>query len=265
MSHDTPYYKQHWIDIDEGRFAAYDLLLQYHPRMEPLIAPLDLRPGLSVLDVGSGPGYMALELGRRVGAGGSVTGVDINATFVSKATERAREHGLPQVRFQHAAFPPLPFADRAFDRAFCKNVLEYVDSAEETLQEIARVTRPGGKVVLIDSDWDMLALDVTDEALHDRILHAVKTTATREPRIGRKLYRLCRAAGLQDISVRIFASPDLDGWALPMLEHSLYQYATVSGEVNQHEADAWLGDVKRRAQRREYFFCLPQFVVSATK
>jgi ubiquinone/menaquinone biosynthesis C-methylase UbiE len=265
MSHDTPYYKQHWIDIDEGRLAAYDLLLQYHPRMEPLLAPLDLRPGLSVVDVGSGPGYIALELGRRVGASGAVVGVDINATFVSKANERAREQGLDQVCFQQAAFPPLPFADCTFDRAFCKNVLEYVDSAEETLMDIARVTKPGGKIVLIDSDWDMLALDVTDEALHERILHAVKTTATREPRIGRKLYRLCKITGLRDISVRIFASPDLDGWALPMLENSLYQYATVSGAVSQGEADAWLDDIKRRARHGKYFFCLPQFVVSATK
>lgn len=265
MPSDTPYYKQHWIDIDADRLAAYDMLLQYHPRMEPLIAPLDLQPGLSVLDVGSGPGYMALELGRRVGASGLVMGVDINATFVSQATERAQAQGLAQVRFQRAAFPPLPFADCCFDRTFCKNVLEYVDSAEETVREIARVTKSGGKVVLIDSDWDMLALDVTDEALHERILHAVKTTATREPRIGRKLYCLCKTAGLREVTVRIFASPDLDGWALPMLANSLYQYATVSGAVSQDEADAWLDDIKRRVQQGRYFFCLPQFVVAATK
>jgi hypothetical protein len=68
-------------------------------------------------------------------------------------------------------------------------------------------------------DWDMLALDVSDEALHDRILRAVKTTATREPRIGRKLPHMCKAAGLSEITVKIFANPDLNGWAIPMLEH----------------------------------------------
>jgi hypothetical protein len=70
---------------------------------------------------------------------------------------------------------------------------------------------------------------------------------------------------LSDILVRIFASPDLNGWAIPMLEHSLYQYATVSGEVNQAEAGTWLSDIKARAQSGDYFFCLPQFVVSASK
>lgn len=261
----SPYYKQHWIDIDENRFAAYDVLLQYHPRMEPLITPLDLSPGLSVLDVGSGPGYTTLELGRRVGATGRVIGVDINQTFVARANARAREQGLTQVSFQQAEFPPLPFSADTFDRVLCKNVLEYVDSAEATITEIARVTKPSGKVVLIDSDWDMLALDVNDEALHDRILRAVKTAATREPRIGRKLARLCKAAALRDITVRIFASPDLDGWALPMLENSLYQYATVSGDVSAAEADAWLHDIRARVNSGNYFFCLPQFVVAARK
>jgi len=261
----SPYYKQHWIEIDDSRLAVYDTLLQYHPRMEPLVAPLDLRAGLSVLDVGSGPGYVALEFARRVGQSGHVTGVDINQTFISRANARAGEQGLAQVSFRHAAFPPLPFASTTFDRVFCKNVLEYVDSAEVTISEIARVTKSGGKTLLIDSDWDMLALDISDEALHDRVLRAVKTTATHEPRIGRKLARFCRMAGLDNISVKIFASPDLSGWTLPMLENNLYQYITVSGEVSQTEADAWLDDVKARVKNGEYFFCLPQFVVSATK
>jgi hypothetical protein len=46
---------------------------------------------------------------------------------------------------------------------------------------------------------------------------------------------------------------------------NLYQYATVSGEVNQAEAETWLGDIKARVQSGDYFFCLPQFVVSASK
>ena len=261
----SPYYKQHWIDIEQSRFSIYDSLLGYHPRMAPLLAPLDVQPGQSVLDVGSGPGYVTQEFSRRVGPSGQAIGVDINATFVSRANANAQKEGLAHVRYEQADFPPLPFADNIFDRVFCKNVLEYVDSAEATVLEIARVTKPGGKVVLIDSDWDMLALDASDEALHDRIVQAVTSTATKEPRIGRKLPRLCKAAGLTDITTKIFASPDLVGHALPMLEKSLYQYATVSGVVSQAEADTWLNDIKARLQSGEYFFCLPQFLVAATK
>ena len=72
------YYKQHWIEIEPERHAAYDQILAFHPAMEPLLRPLELRPGQRVLDVGSGPGHTTFELARRVNPGGKVTGVDIN-------------------------------------------------------------------------------------------------------------------------------------------------------------------------------------------
>src|SRR5271157_950252 len=103
-----PYYKQHWVDIDADRHSAYDKILAYHPAMEPLLRPLDLKAGLRVLDVGSGPGHTTLELARRVAPSGKVTGVDINAEFIAKSSARAREAKLP-LEFTHSGFPPLPF------------------------------------------------------------------------------------------------------------------------------------------------------------
>jgi SAM-dependent methyltransferase len=99
-----PYYKQHWIDIEPERHAAYDQILGYHPALEPIIRPLELKPGLRVLDVGSGPAYTTMELARRVAPSGRVSGVDINAEFIARSTERAREAKLP-VEFTHSAFP----------------------------------------------------------------------------------------------------------------------------------------------------------------
>ena len=146
----TPYYKQHWIEIDAARLSVYESLLRYEPRMSRCSPHSTCRPGLSVLDIGSGPGSTTLELGRRVGLTGQVIGVDINAEFVARAGTKALEAGLPQVSFQQADFPPLPFDSGTFERVLCKNVLEYVDSAQQTVQDIARVTQPGGIIVLID-------------------------------------------------------------------------------------------------------------------
>ncbi len=256
-----PYYKQHWVDIDSERHSAYDQILAYHPAMEPILRPLDLKPGLRVLDVGSGPGHTTLELARRVAPGGSVTGVDINGEFVERSSARARDAKLAASFVQHA-FPPLPFPDRSFDRVWCKNVLEYVDSAADTVAEMARVTASSGIVVAVDSDWDMIALEIgaPGRERSDRILDASKALAIKEPRIGRQLHRLFRAAGLDEVKVEILAGADTAGRSLPMLKASFARYARDSGQVAQDEVTRWFEDIDHAVASGSFLFVLPQFV-----
>jgi ubiquinone/menaquinone biosynthesis C-methylase UbiE len=261
-----PYYKQHWVEIDSDRHAAYDQILGFHPAMEPLIRPLELAPGLRVLDVGSGPAHTTFELARRVAPSGQVTGVDINAEFVERSAARAREQKLA-VRFVHSGFPPLPFPDASFDRVFCKNVLEYVDSAADTVAEMARVAAPGAIVLAIDSDWDMIALDLGPEAreLTDRVFAAAKSIAIKEPRIGRMLYGLFHAAGLTEVRVEIAAGADVMGRSLPMLRASISRYARDSGRVAAGEVERWLGAIDAAIERGRFMFALPQFLVRGIK
>jgi ubiquinone/menaquinone biosynthesis C-methylase UbiE len=267
----TPYYKQHWIDIEPERHAAYDQILGYHPALEPIIRPLELKPGLRVLDVGSGPAHTTMELARRVApagkvTGGKVVGIDINAEFIARAAERAREAKLP-IEFTHSGFPPLPFPSAGFDRVFCKNVLEYVDSAADTVAEMARVVAPGGIVVASDSDWDMLALETgaANRERNERVLTASKSIAIKEPRIGRMLYGLFRNAGLTEVKVEILAGADTAGRSLPMLKASFARYAHDSGRVPDAEITAWLASIDRAIEQGSFFFVLPQFVVRGLK
>jgi ubiquinone/menaquinone biosynthesis C-methylase UbiE len=260
------YYKQHWIEVEPERQAAYDVILAYHPALDPLFKPLELGPGMSLLDVGSGPGHTTVEMARRVGPSGRVVGVDINADFVAAATKRARDQGL-KAEFVQAGFPPLPFPDRTFERVLCKNVLEYVDSAADTVAEMARVAAPGAVVVAIDSDWDMLALEVTPQAqaLSDRIIAEARGLAVREPRVGRRLYGLMRRAGLSDVTVSIFAGAETTGRSALMLRQSWAQYARDSGNVSATEIAQWLGAVDESIAGGQYLLILPQFVVRGVK
>ena len=262
----SPYYKQHWIDIEPERHAAYDQILGYHPALEPILRPLDLRAGLQVLDVGSGPGHTTMELARRVAPSGTVTGVDINAEFIARSSTRAREANLP-IDFVHSGFPPLPFPESSFDRVFCKNVLEYVDSAADTIAEMARVTAPGGIVVAADSDWDLMVLETgaMNRERNDRVLSASKAIAIKEPRIGRQLFGLFREAGLSEVKVEILAGADTAGRSLPMLKASFARYAHDSGRIGDEEIAAWLASVQHAIDNGDFFFVLPQFVVSGAK
>ncbi len=264
----NPYYKQHWIDVEPERHAAYETLLGFHPAMKPLLAPLDLRPGLTVLDVGSGPGQTTMELARRVGPEGRITAIDINPEFIERARARAREQKLEsRIAFVAGGFPPLPFNDASFDRVWCKNVLEYVDSAAETVAEMARVARPGGIVVASDSDWEMMVLEVGPEAQarSDRIVAAAKAVALKEPRIGRRLYGLFREAGLREVKVKAFSGADQTGRSTPMQRASLANYAADSGQISRDEIQQWLADIELAVERGRYLFILPQFVVRGVK
>jgi ubiquinone/menaquinone biosynthesis C-methylase UbiE len=262
----NPYYKQHWIEIDAERHRAYDQILSYHPAMEALLRPLNLGSGLKILDVGSGPGYTTMELARRAGSSGRVVGVDLNADFVVAASRRARANKL-EIGFVQSEFPPLPFRARSFDRVLCKNVLEYVDSAAETVMEMARLTAEGGTVVAIDSDWDMLALALPESARErsERVLDAAKSIAVKEPKIGRILYSLFRAAGLKEIRVEVFAGADTVGRAAPMLKASLARYARDSGQIAGGEVEQWLRDIDGAIANRQYLMVLPQFVVQGKR
>ncbi|MGC1338804.1 MAG: methyltransferase domain-containing protein, partial [Candidatus Binataceae bacterium] len=171
------------------------------------------------------------------------------------------------IEFVHNGFPPLPFPDRSFDRVFCKNVLEYVDSASATVAEMARVASTGGIVVAVDSDWDMLALDLGPEAseLTERVLAASKSIAIKEPKIGRRLFGMFRAAGLSDVKAEILAGADTAGRSLPMLKSSIARYARDSGSVSEVEVVRWLGSIDQAVASGRFFFVLPQVVVRGIK
>jgi ubiquinone/menaquinone biosynthesis C-methylase UbiE len=263
-----PYYKSHWIEIEPERHLAYDDLLKFHPAMERLLEPLELRPGLKVLDVGSGPGHTTIALAQRVLPGGHVSGVDINAEFVERAGNRARSAGLQDaIDYRHSEFPPLPFADRTFDRVWCKNVLEYVDDAGATVAEMARVTAPDGIVVAVDSDWGMMAVELGEQprALTKRIVDAAQSIALNQPQIGRRLFHHFLAAGLQQVEVKVFASPDRKGLMAGMLRNSIARYAVDSGKVSAAEVQQWLAELDRAQAEGRYLFLLPQFVVSGRR
>ena len=265
----NPYYKAHWIEIEPDRHVVYDDLLKFHPAMERLLEPLELRSGgLKVLDVGSGPGHTAMAIAQRVSPGGHVTGVDINGEFVERAGKRAAAAGLESsLDYRCCEFPPLPFADASFDRVWCKNVLEYVDDAAATMAEMARVTAPGGIVTAVDSDWEMMALEMGEETRErtERVVAAAKSIAVNEPRIGRRLFHLCLAAGLQDVEVKVFANPDRRGLMAGMLRNSIARYALDSHKVPASTVQQWLSDVEQALQAGRYLFLLPQFLVSGRK
>jgi demethylmenaquinone methyltransferase/2-methoxy-6-polyprenyl-1,4-benzoquinol methylase len=144
----------------EGLFSSiaprYDLLnsvlsLSRHKAWRRFAAAMTgLEPGGRALDVCCGTGDFAFELARLAGPSGRVVGADFSMPMIELAARKARRRGVEQVEFVVGNACSLPFADQSFDCATVGFGLRNVADVGAALSEMARVTKPGGKVVSLE-------------------------------------------------------------------------------------------------------------------
>jgi ubiquinone/menaquinone biosynthesis C-methylase UbiE len=116
-------------------------------RIRRLVASASLTGNERVLDVATGPGYIAEAFAQ---AAREVIGVDLTAAMLSIAEERTKQHGISNISFQIGDAQDLPFLDAQFDVVVCRLALHHVQAPEQVLCEMARVCLPGGTVLVED-------------------------------------------------------------------------------------------------------------------
>jgi len=110
-----------------------------------------LQPGEKVLDVGCGTGTLAIESKQRVGATGLVFGIDPGAQQIARARSKAAWRNV-SIDFQIGVIERLPFSDQTFDVVLSTIMLHHLSDSlkRQGLSEIARVLKPGGRLVIAD-------------------------------------------------------------------------------------------------------------------
>jgi ubiquinone/menaquinone biosynthesis C-methylase UbiE len=233
-----------------------------------LRAVLQARPGELGLDVGCGPGFLACELAPEVAPGGRIVGIDASRDSIDAAKSRIAANALGEVveaRIGDAA--SLDFPSEHFDFVAGVQVYCYVPDVGRAIQEAARVLRRNGRLVILESDWDLCTWESSDPSLTRRMIAARGEAQYAHAHLPRTLHRLLRAAGLTLVDAQVF--PILETSYAPESFGVRGIETTCEAALKQglpaHDVAAWERDLNSRKDEGEWFFCLNRFVFTARK
>src|SRR6266446_6052027 len=169
-------------------------------RLERLLSFMEIRAGETVLDVGCGPGIVTDALARR---GLTAVGIDFTAAML----DEARRGGGTYVR---GDVERLPFREGSFDCAVSRNTIHHLPDPGAALLSMARVVRPGGRVVI----EDMQAPDDDGKRAYHETIERLRDVAHQRTLTRGELGALARRAGLVELRVQPTTFViDFDEWA----------------------------------------------------
>jgi SAM-dependent methyltransferase len=214
--------------------------------------------GQQVLDVGCGPGTDTVPLADLVGSTGRVAGLDADAAMIAEANHRAQQAGVAGwVTHQQGDAMALPYATGTFDGCRSERLFQHLEYPERVLAEMVRVTKPGGLVVVLDTDWGSFSID-TDEIDIERRLARVKAErCLHGGYAGRGLYRYFRAQGLSDIHLDVlptyFTDYQIARYAVQL--DVMEREALRTGVITQEELERWRVSLERADAGASFFAC----------
>jgi ubiquinone/menaquinone biosynthesis C-methylase UbiE len=196
--------------VDQRKF------LWHRDTLDKLAAWIGLHPGMHVLDVGCGHGYLGWAYWRYFGKGGSYTGLDASAQLLRHARKESSWADGGPAAFVAGDAARLPFPDDTFHWTVCQTLLMHARNPETFLAEMVRVTRPGGLVTCHEPDnitasrspvcqsWK--ENDIEDDLIRIRVQHhwalGRRNLGLGDWGIGCRVPSMMQQLGMKDIGIR---------------------------------------------------------------
>jgi arsenite methyltransferase len=248
----------------EAMYLTPDVVAQ-RARVIEMLVP---KPGEHILDIGVGPGLLAYDLARLVGDKGRVVGLDNAAAMVTLA--RTRLADFKQAECIEGQATELVFPDSTFNAAVSTQVYEYVADMPRALGELHRVLKPGGRVLILDTDWRSIVWHSSDNARMDRVL-AVWDDHLANPHLPATLGPLMTRAGFAIRRVEIM--PMLSSHYQPMsyaggIMRAIHGFTRANAArrgLDAQEVQAWFDDQQQLIAQGAFFFSVNRYVFVGTK
>ena len=218
-------------------------------------AHLKLPDSAKVLDIGCGTGAVLRTLAQRAGFEGQLYGVDQCQPFVDAAREFTNEQGMDgRIDFRVGDAHRLDFPSEAFDAVIAHTLISHVSEPQQVLQEMARVVRPDGIVVIFDGDYASLTYAFPDHDFGHRMDVALADATFNNPRIMRDLPRLLPEHGLNLDTAWGDAVTEIGkGSYFKSFAETYVPYVQASGALPEEAVQDWL-NVQLQAMERGTFF-----------
>jgi ubiquinone/menaquinone biosynthesis C-methylase UbiE len=227
-------------------------------------ALLDPRAAQTILEVGCGLGEDARRLADLIAPHGRVIGIDRSRRLLAEAQARTSPTTGPA--FLQADARALPFAQACVDRCRIDRALQHIAQPQQVIHEMARVLRPGGRLLAYDNDWGTFALSSSLCEATD-ILQTRWSRAFTNPWIGRDLPRYLLDAGFHDVLVEPSVSLFRD-FALADRVYNLSETlarAVRDGAVSPATAEAWRAEQTLLSRTGGFLCSLTAYTVVGTR
>jgi len=231
---------------------------------EATLALFAAKPGESIVDIGSGPGFLCESLAQQVGPQGRVLGVDVSESMIESARQR---NPFGNLTYELGDAVTVPAQDASFDAAISTQVFEYVADVDAAIREMRRVLKPGGRALVVATDWDGVVWHSSDRERMARMMRAWEPHCA-DPRLPRTLVARMREGGfeIEDVCgysiVNTCAGDDTySGNSINLMASFVRRQKSLSDA----EVDAWLADLRELDAQGRYFFATTRFMVLATR